>query len=178
MNALAGSILDTPSNKNFLSALNFAFILKRAPHTEFFIQKINLLGLKLESPKVGTPFVNMQVPGEHLTYEPLAISFKVDEDLKNYLEIHDWMRGLGKPTTFKEYADLEAQPKQIGGIKSDISVIVMSDIKNPNYEITYIDAFPIYISQLKFDTTKADAEYLSVDAAFKYDYYDIARIGP
>ena len=35
----------TPTNKNFLSPLNFQFQLKRAPYLNFFIQSINIPGV-------------------------------------------------------------------------------------------------------------------------------------
>ena len=37
------SALDSnPANKNFLSPLNFSFRIKKAPYTNFFIQKVNV----------------------------------------------------------------------------------------------------------------------------------------
>ena len=36
-------------------------------------------------------------PGEKITFGDLTLSFLVDEDLSNYLEIQNWMRGIGFP---------------------------------------------------------------------------------
>ena len=175
--APGGALNTNISNKNFLSPLNFSFTIKRAPHIEFFIQKINLPGLKLDSPIFPTPFVRVPEVGDHLEYEPLKITFKVDEDLQNYLEIHKWLKGLGKPKRFEEYRNLAQQPQFIGyGLKSDISLIVMSNIKNPNYKTDFIDAFPISLSALQFDTTNPDINYMTAEASFKYVYYDISSI--
>ena len=172
-----GVLNETPINHNFLSPLNFRFILKRAPHVEFFIQKVNLPGIALEPPVWSNPFVKVPEPGEHLTYEPLKIVFKVDEDLRNYLEIHRWLKDLGKPKNFEEYQELAVeQPQFTGlGVKSDITIIIMSNIKNPNFGVTFNDAFPIALSQLAFDTTQEDINYLVAEATFRYVYYDIAR---
>jgi hypothetical protein len=163
-----------PLNHNYLSPLNFEFALKRAPHVQFFIQRVNIPGLRLEPPVFATPFVGVPEPGEHLTYDNLNISFKIDEDLLNYLEIHNWLKSLGKPKNFGEYKELSEQPQFIGqGLKSDISLIVMSNIKNPNYVVNFIDAFPMYLSSISFNTTDPDVTYLQADAIFKYTYYDI-----
>ena len=175
--SLGGALNTNISNKNFLSPLNFSFTIKRAPHVEFFIQKINLPGITLDSPTFATPFVRVPEVGDHIYYEPLKIIFKVDEDLQNYLEIHKWLKGLGKPKSFEEYRDLAQQPQFIGyGLKSDISLIVMSNIKNPNYKTDFIDAFPISLSGLQFDTTNPDINYMIAEASFKYVYYDILPI--
>ena len=172
-----GALNNNIENKNFLSPLNFSFTIKRAPHIEFFIQKINLPGITLDSPIFATPFVNVPEVGDHLAYETLKITFKVDEDLQNYLEIHKWLKGLGKPKRFEEYRDLAQQPQFIGyGLKSDISLIVMSNIKNPNYKVDFIDAFPVSLSKLQFDTTNPDINYMIAEASFKYVYYDISKL--
>ena len=41
-----------------------------------------------------------------LTYAPLDIRFRVDEDMSNYLEIYNWMTGLGTPEDIKQYKSL------------------------------------------------------------------------
>ena len=69
------AIDNTPSNKNFLSPLNFKFQIKKAPHVNFFIQKVNIPDVKLISPEYPNPFVNAPIPGEHLTYGILEITF-------------------------------------------------------------------------------------------------------
>jgi len=172
-----GVLNETPINHNFLSPLNFRFLLKRAPHVEFFIQKINLPGLTLGAPVWANPLVNVPEPGEHLSYEPMKILFKVDEDLKNYLEIHRWIKDLGKPKRFEEYQELATEVPQFTGlgVKSDISLIIMTNIKNPHFSVNFIDAFPIALSQLAFDTTQEDVNYLVAEATFRYTYYDIRK---
>jgi hypothetical protein len=173
-----GVLNDTPINHNFLSPLNFKFLLKKAPNINFFIQKVNIPGITLGGPPhYPTPFVNIPEPGDHIKYEPLKIIFKVDEDLQNYLEIHKWIKNLGKPKNFEEYREVAIEVPQFTGfgVKSDISVIVMSNIKNPNYSITFVDAFPTNISEISFDTTQEDINYLTASASFSYSYYDILK---
>jgi hypothetical protein len=72
------SALDNiPSNKNFLSPLNFKFTLKRAPHINFFLQKINLPQVSINpTPEYSNPLINIPLPGEFVTFSPLSISFK------------------------------------------------------------------------------------------------------
>lgn len=171
------AIDNTPENKNFLSPLNFRFQIKKAPHVNFFIQQVNIPSIQLPSPEPNNPFVKTPIPGEHLNFSDLKISFKVDEDLQNYLEIHNWMRGLGKPENFDQYKELQDKPSYSGeGIYSDISVLILSSTKMPNYEITYIDAYPVFLSDLVFQTTDSDVNYITAEATFQYTYYKITNI--
>lgn len=172
------AILDqTPTNKNFLSPLNFKFTIKKAPHVNFFIQKVNVPQINLVAPNVSTPFVNTPYPGDHITYGELQITFKVDEDLQNYLEIHNWIKSLGKPDNFEQYRAIEEVKSWTGdGIYSDISVMILSSTKSANYEVVYTDAHPVSLSGLTFGTTDEDVNYIEATASFKYTLYNIEKI--
>ncbi|CAB4162874.1 tail completion and sheath stabilizer protein [uncultured Caudovirales phage] len=171
------AIDNTPSNKNFLSPLNFKFQIKKAPHVNFFIQKVNVPSIDLPSPNVSNPMVKIPYPGEHINYGKLDITFKIDEDFENYLEIHNWITALGKPEEFSQYKEIQDKPDYTGeGIYSDISLIILASTKTPNFEITYIDAHPISLSQINFNTTDETVNYISASAIFNYTYFKISKI--
>ena len=174
---MSGAIDNTPSNKNFLSPLGFKFQIKKAPHVNFFVQRVNIPSIVLPSPEKGNPFVNIPYPGEHLKFGELKISFKVDEDLKNYLEVHNWIRALGKPENYQQYKTIQDQPIGSGdGIYSDISLMILSSSKMANYEVVYVDAFPVSLSDLNFQTVDSDVNYIEASAVFEYTYYTISNI--
>lgn len=172
------SALDnTPENKNFLSPLNFKFQIKKAPHVNFFLQKTNIPQIALTPVNTPNPFVNVPYPGEHLTYDPLDITFKIDEDLQNYLEIHNWIRSLGKPENFDEYKTIQDKKSWTGdGIYSDISLMILSSTKSPNYEIVFTDSHPVSLTAVTFNTTDPDVRYLEATASFRYTYFSIQKI--
>ena len=171
------AIDNTPTNRNFLSPLNFRFQIKKSPHINFFLQKVNIPDIALKQVDTSNPFVTTPYPGEHINYGMLNIEFKVDESLKDYLEIHNWIVALGKPENFNQYKEIQDKPSYTGdGIYSDISVIVLTSSKMANYEITFADAFPISLSQLRFDTTDESVNYITASAQFKYTYYNIGKI--
>jgi hypothetical protein len=168
---------NTPTNPNFLSPLNFKFSIKRAPHVNFFVQKVNLPSISLPTIETPNPFVKIPQPGEHLDYADLTLSFRVDENLQNYLEIHNWIRALGKPKDFSEYKALAQNPNYTGdGLRSDLTLMILSSAKNPNYEIVFTDAYPYDISELSFDTTKSDIEFIEATATFKYILFEIKNV--
>lgn len=171
------AITDTPQNKNFLNPLNFQFQLKRAPNVNFFIQKISLPSIDSPQIEIPTMFNYIPEPGNKLIYGDLEITFKIDEDFNNYLEIHNWIRALTFPEKFAEYASISNNPSYTGdGIRSDISLIVLNSTKKPNFEITFREAYPISLSGVEFDTTLEDVQYLTTTASFKYMLYDITKI--
>jgi len=171
------AIDNTPTNKNFLNPLNFQFQLKRAPHLNFFIQKVNIPSISISNIDIPTAFNYIPDPGNKVQYGDLDISFKVDEDFANYLELHDWIRNLGFPESFEERARLVVEPEYTGnGIRSDISLLCLDSIKRPNFEITFRDAFPISLSEINFDSTSEDVIYVTAQASFKYVLFDIKKL--
>lgn len=171
------AIDNTPQNKNFLSPLNFQFQLKRAPNVNFFIQKISLPSIAVPEIEIPTMFNYIPEPGNKLSYGELDITFKVDEDFANYLEIHNWIRAITFPEKFEEYATIAKNPEYTGdGIRSDISLIVLNSVKKPNFEVVFRGAYPTALSGVDFDTTLDDVQYLTTTASFKYMLFDINKI--
>jgi hypothetical protein len=84
---------------------------------------------------------------------------------------------VGKPQNFDQYKEIQNKPITSGdGIYSDISLMVLASTKTPNYEIVYTDAFPTELSQVVFNTTDTDVNYIEASATFKYTYYTITNI--
>ena len=173
------SALDnTPVNKNFLSPLNFRFTLKRAPHVNFFLQKVNLPQITINpTPLYPTLLIDIPQPGEFVTFGPLNITFKIDEDMQNYLELFNWIKALGDYGRDGDYAKLQNAPAGSGlGIFSDISLMVLSSTKMPNYEITFVDAFPTSLTALSFNTVDSDVNYIEASAEFRYTIFEVKNI--
>lgn len=167
---------DSVTNKNFLSPLNFKFQLKRAPHVNFFLQSVNIPGLSLPEIDVSNPLIRVPYAGDHLMYDELEVQFKIDEELNNYMELHSWVRSLGK-RDYREYAALKQKSVQSGeSLKSDISLLILTSNKNANYEVVFKDAFPIRVSGIDFTTTDQDVEYITASATFRYLTYDITKV--
>lgn len=170
------SALNTPANKNFLSPLGFRFTLTRAPNLSFNVQEARIPGLQLSQAESQTPFITIPI-ASHITYNPLSISFRVSEDLDDYLEIHDWMVGLGAPESFAQYKALkDIEPGNPQGVYSDISLLIMNSSMRPNIKVTFYDAFPISLGDLQFLTTDTDVNYIQCTADFEYLRYKIELV--
>lgn len=178
------AVNNTPTNRNFLSPNNFRLVLQRAPLLNFFLQTASIPGLSfVGSVDFQTPFVKIPIPGDHLNFSPFSVSFMVDEDLTNYMEIWNWMFNIAGPQelTPGEYGRIYPQDNSIGTdpmktTRSDVKLMVMTSSKNPNIEVTFIDAFPVSLGELNFVTTSSDVTYLESSVTFEYVKYTIVKI--
>lgn len=167
----------TPSNQNFLQTDGYQLILKRCPTVVFFTQSINIPGLSLPPTEEPTPFIKLPIPGDHIDFEDLSFQFKIDENMLNYLEIYNWLIALGYPDEHEQYKKLSDKPKYTNdGIYSDISILIANNIKNPNIEITFKNAFPIYLSGFNLSTTSTEIDLANASATFKYEKYEIKSL--
>lgn len=172
-----GALDNTPLNPNFLSPLNFKFHVKKLPNVNFFVQQVNIPEIKSVPPETTNPMVNYGVTADHLQYSHLEVTFKVDEDLLNYLEIHNWIKGETFPQYSEQYKDLQDKPVMSGeGLYSDMSIIIQSSTKMPNYEVNFTDGFPISLSGFTLQTTDRSVKYVTAKATFRYTNYDIKNI--
>lgn len=168
----------TPTNKNFLSPLGFRFFIKKLPNVNFFVQKVNVPGISIaQNPTMPNPFTKIPYAGDHLEFNELQITYRVDEDISNYLEIYNWIRGLAFPDNFGEYAALASKTPTSGeGLKSDASLIITTNGKSPNFECVFEDAFPINISNIDFVTTDETVNYIEATATFLYTQFKISAL--
>ena len=77
--------------------------------------------------------------GDKLTFDNLIVSFIVDESLENYLQLHNWLRGIGFPKTRQEFSDFRGEesvtPIAKQGISNDIGDVKPSTSKEDCLEM-------------------------------------------
>jgi hypothetical protein len=157
------------TNPNFLSPLSYKFVLQRTPNLNFNIQSVRLPGMTLSSTETATPFVSIPNSGK-ITFSPLTITFRVNEDMSDYLEIHNWMKGLGSPSDFTGYANLKNSDQ---GLYSDATLVINNSRKLGNISAKFIQMFPVDISDLQFTTMDTDVNYLECTVDFRFLSYEI-----
>lgn len=171
---MAGALSKEPDNINFLSPLGFKFSVRKLPHVNWFIQDVALPAISLGEIDQPNPFGMAFLPGDKISYEPLVITFKVDEDLQAWKELHDWMVGVGAPRSYKEYDNNRATG--FDAIVSDATLTIMNSVMNPKFEVTFHDIFPTSLGELRFASTEADVEYITVSATFRYLNYEFRTL--
>ena len=170
-------------NRNFLSPLGFKFSLKRSPGVAYFCNEANIPDMSLSIAEQPTYLRDIPIPGDKIDFGDLNLRFMVDEDLTNYMEIQNWIRGLGYPQSIKEYQDLEkkAYIKQTFGQKrqdiySDGTLQILSNNLVPKFQVLFDDLFPYSLSTITFDATDTDIEYFTAEVSFKYTLYTLTNL--
>ena len=170
-----------PKEVNQLNVVSFETNFQRMPATDFFCQRVNIPSLALGNAILPTYFNQIPVEGDRLVFENLTISFYVNEDLSNYMEVYNWLISIGFPDNFPQFnlnGDPVSSDSAYSNIKSDMNVIVQTNKTNPNYNITFKDAFPTSLGAIPLDSTATDMQPIVVDATFAYTgSFTIAKIG-
>ena len=170
-------------NRNFLSPIGFKFSLKRSPGVAYFCNEANIPDMSLSVAEQPTYLRDIPLPGDKIEFGDLNLRFMVDEDLTNYMEIQNWIRGLGYPQSIKEYQDLEkkAYIQQTFGqrrqdIYSDGTLQILSNNLVPKFQVIFDDLFPYSLSTVTFDATDTDIEYFTAEVSFKYTLYTLTNL--
>jgi hypothetical protein len=167
-------------NRNFLSPVGFRFTLNRAPKVAFFANSANIPSIDVGIANQPNYLTDIPVPGDKMEFGDFTLRFLIDEDLTNYMEIQNWMRGIGFPESLKEIYDWQSTNKKFEqpeksqmNLYSDGTLLVLNSNQNINFQIKFRSMFPYSLTTLQFDATNTDIEYFTADVTFKYMMYNI-----
>jgi hypothetical protein len=97
------------------------------------------------------------LPGGGVEYELLEVGFVVDEYLKNWQEMFNWMTG--------------PQPNYSGAI-----LTILSSSMNPTLEVHFENLFPTALTELTFDSSVSETTSLISNVTFNYSIYTIKNL--
>ena len=164
------------TNRNFLSPAGFLFNITKEPKVSFFCTSASIPSMTLATETQPSYLKDIDVPGEKIEYDNLIVRFLVDEDLTNYMAIHNWITGIGYPETAQDFKTEVTKDDGSIDLNQQFSDGALT-IQNSNYRTTAIvkfkDLFPIELTSLEFDTGVSDIQYFTAEATFKYLVYNI-----
>ena len=163
-------------NRNFLAPVGFKFTLSKFPKVTFFSNTARIPDITLGTAIQSTYLKDIDIPGEKLTFGDLNVRFLVDENLENYMKIHNWLTGLGFPESGQEFIDKITDRDGLRDMKeqfSDGSLHILNSNFNDIAVVKFKDLFPIFLTSLEFDATESDINFFTADVTFKYTIYDI-----
>ena len=171
---------DQLTNKNFLSPIGFLFVLEKATKTSFLCQKAEIPDLTLGQVSIPTRgMVPIPVEG-NISYGNLNLEFIVDEDLRNYMEIHNWLRALGTPQDMKERRDWYNTYAKGSAEKdarfSDATLQVLNNNNIVNFDVVFKNLFPVSLSTIPFDVTGSDVAYIEADCTLNYRSFTVESV--
>ena len=164
------------ANRNFLAPVGFKFTLAKEPKVDFFSNSCRIPEISLGTAVQPTYLKDIDVPGDKLSYGDFSFRFLVDENLENYMKIHNWLTGLGYPETTQQYKDLTTDGDGIRDPKEAFSDGALH-ILNSNYRdiaiVKFNDLFPVFLTPLEFEATDTDINYFTAEVTFKYTIYNV-----
>lgn len=151
------------TNYNPAYNTNYRLEFVDSPHLNFFIQNVSLPGI--DAIGVETPYRGNQgfFQADRIDYDPLNVSFLIDEEFENYLFLFSWM---------KRYVEKES-PKMY---MRDATLHILTGNKTSNLIVNYYGMFPQTIGAIDFDSSTTDTSPIMCNATFRYQYYTIERI--
>jgi hypothetical protein len=185
-----------PTALDYTSPTQFRFLINQLPKVQYFTTEANLPGITLDELELGSPLKDLPLLGSKLTYDDLTITFIVDENLENYIEMHTWLTAIGFPKDRKQFRDFRSttsnvstatrgESKDIGDVKaptpeismsSDAVLTILTNKNNPVVECRFADVFPTSLSGLTYSQNQTDVEYLTATVNFKYKLYEIITL--
>ena len=163
-------------NRNFLSPIGFKFTLAKTPKAAFFCNSARIPDINLGAATQPSYLRDIPVPGDKIEFGDFNLRFLIDENMENYMAIHNWIYGLGYPNSTSEYKELitdntgKEDPKQAF---SDGSLHILNSNFNDVAIVTFKDLWPMSLSSLEFDASLRDTNYFTADVSFKYTVYEI-----
>lgn len=180
-----------PDKLDYASPTQFRFGINQLPKVEFFTTEANLPGIDLGVSSHPTPFKDIPIAGDKLSYNLLSIAFIVDEFLENYISLHNWMTGIGFPSSreqFRKFRDVDSNASKgvarnvpsidaVGSavpdrnLYSDAFLMLLSNKNNPIVEVIFENIFPVSLSTLNYTQNAGDVDYLTASCDFQYQIY-------
>ena len=163
-------------NRNFLAPVGFKFTLAKYPKVDFFSNSARIPEISLGTAVQASYLKDIDIPGEKLTYGDLNIRFLVDENMQNYMAMHNWLKGIGFPETPQQFKD---QTTDSDGLRDEKEVFSDGSlhILNSNFQdvaiVKFNDLFPVALTSLEFDATETDINYFTAEATMRYTVYNI-----
>ena len=149
---------DQVKNVNPITEVQFKFEIVDRPATTFFVQTVNLPGLTTDAMALGRPGrTGVTLAGGAVEYELLEVGFVVDEYLKNWQEIFNWMTG--------------PQPTYSSAV-----LTVLSSSMNPTLEVHFEHLYPTALTELAFDSSVQETTSLISTVTFNYSKYTIKNL--
>ena len=190
----------TIENRNYLSPIGFRLVVQKMRAVDFFCQSASVPAVTTGFVKQPTRFNMIPQPGDELYYDNLVVRFLVDENMKNYYQVHEWMRKTTTPVESEEFTysrgqirsknqpfkvteespitpGLQVERASLEGDwgnqwKSDVSLFILSSNYQPVSEFIFRDAFPISLTTLNFNASTPDINYFTAEVRMAYTNFD------
>ena len=161
------------ANLNMLSPGNFKVTIDSTEfaNLQFFCTNANIPTLSTSEVLQGYKNRNAYFPGDTIEYGTFDITFIVDEEMKNYIEMQTWiLKNADHNITNTTSGNFNHEEKF-----KDITLSIQTNKNNINKQIKFIDSFPLSLGDLSFTTQDTAVEYITCQVSFRYNRFEIIR---
>lgn len=153
-----------PENSNFQQPTKFQLAFPQTDDMVFFCQEVDIPGVSMGEAVHVTPNLDLYVPGTKIVYDPLTVSFLINEGISSWLGLYNWMKGI---TT-------DMNPKWQK--RQDAILTIFSNKNNPIIRFEFKNIFPQTVSRISMSTKESAEEVLTCSATFRYDYFIVTTL--
>jgi hypothetical protein len=187
-----------PDTVDFASPTQFKFSLLDIPTTIYFVTEVNLPGIAFSGDAImNSRYKAMPFMGDTLEFSPMELTFLVSEGLSNYIEIHNWMTGIGFPDSTEQFAKAVAEDAGLkpgsnnksiskniqsnsaadpSSLTSDATLTILTNKNNPKLNVNFRNCYPTSLSGLTFNSQSSNSEQLTATVTMNYDLYDFKEL--
>ena len=171
--------MTTPCERSYETSLlqrsKFTLTFSRLPAMSFFLKKCNLPGISSPNTTQNTAFIPFPVIGDQALFESFNCEFMIPSDLRPFIEIYNWIKGICRITGFKDYNKMKNLSQEHSAY-SDAILTINSNLNTPKLRVLFYNVFPISLSGIQFNVESTADDILNCICEFKYAYYDIEII--
>jgi hypothetical protein len=169
-----------PENTNPIQPTKFLLTFDRIGAVTYFCQTVRLPGVSMGQAPFNTPLLDIQSPGNKLSFNPFSVDFIVDEEMIGWRQIYEWFNSMASPKGLehrKALSELQNEYKKSKLLSySDATLTIVSALNNPIVRIQFYNVFPTSLSDINFDTTQSADNIITSEVSFVYDYFEFLPI--
>jgi hypothetical protein len=134
----------------------FIFDSPELKNLSFHCQTVSIPSISL--PVVEMPYHQMtaQVSGDRVSFDPFTATFLVDENLKNFNLIFQWIMKQAMEQTI---------------IKRDLSLFLYNNSNNHSHTIRFVGSIPTSLSPVNLASNLSGSNVMASDISFSFDYF-------
>jgi hypothetical protein len=164
------SAIQAKKNTNFLQPNEFRLVFHRIPNVVYFCQSVKIPEISFGNTTQPSMFATpIRIPGTKIEYGSFDVSFPVSEDMKNWMEIFNWVTKIPPNRDFTGITEYKE-------VFSDATLIILNSVSRPFIKVDFINCFPVSLAELNLTTTVTDINPIMSSSSFAYTGYVVEYI--
>ncbi len=179
-----------PDNENLLQTTAFIFVMTKAPEVVYFCQSASVPSISVIDTPVLSKHPTLHFADPKLNYDPLTLSFLVNEDMGNWMEIYNWMRSFTihdetlEPRNRSEIRlsgiansddpySASSKPGDPSDYQVDGTLVLLNSNSLPQASITFKDLYPSSLGELDLNASDGEASPVTCSLTLQYRDYEV-----